>query len=166
MAIKHFEPNDANIVVSGDQARIVVGMPTRVISVDGLTDDDKMALYNFDGCTIQSDQYMGRFEVAFVNRLLQTIGSVQPHELHDDVTDHFGGANVASAAALEYLDYLEMARTPNEMIREQVIRILIDCYTDFEGWAVKQDDGSITLTKGGRAIAEAKFGTDQIKQID
>ena len=165
MAIKHFEPNSTIIVVSDDQARIVVGMPTRVISIDGLTEDDKMALHNFNGCTIRSEDYMPRFEAAFVNRLLESGDPVQMQELHDDVTAHFGGANEASAAALEYLDYLEMDRTPNEMIRDQVLRILIDCYTDFECWAVKQDDGSITLTKGGRAIREAKFGTEQIKQI-
>ena len=165
MTIRQVESNNAIIVVDGDQARIVVGMPTRVISVDGLTDDDVMALHNFDGCTIKSEEYMPRFEAAFVNRLLESGDPVQPHELHDDVTAHFGGANEASAAALEYLDYLEMPREPDQMIREQVINSLVDCYTDFEGWAVKLDDGSIALTKGGRAIREAKFGTEQIKSI-
>ena len=165
MHSKYVDHNDAIVVLNGNQARIVVGMPVRVISVDGLTDDDVMALNNFDGCTIKSEEYMPRFEAAFVNRLLESGDPVQPHELHDDVTAHFGGANEASTAALEYLDYLEVNRTPDELIRDQAIRSLIDCYTDFEGWAVKQDDGSITLTKGGMAIREAKFGTDPIKQI-
>ena len=165
MYSEYVNHNEAVVVADGDQARIVVGMPIRVISANDLTEVDMMAINNFDGVTIKSETYMPRFEAAFVNRLLKVTDPVQPHELHDDVTAHFGGANEASTAALEYLDRMEIARTPNQLIREQTIESLINCYTDFEGWAVKQDDGSIALTKGGRAIAEAKFGTDPIVEI-
>ena len=171
MTIRQIESNKTIIVVSGDQARIVVGLPTRVISVDGLTDVDIMALNNFDGCSIDSGDYMGLFEAAFLNRLLswatpdEYVLPVSKDQLREYVVAYFRTEDEARDQARMYLEQLDLQVDPNQSVIDNAVNRLIDCYTDFEGWAVKQDDGSITLTKGGRAIREAKWGSDQIVEI-
>ena len=166
MYSKYADRDEAIVVISGDQARIVVGMPVRVIAADGLNEDDLMAIHNMDGVTIKSEKYMPAFEAAFVLRLLSWSQPVTRDELHEYVARHFGGSTAAKTKALEYFDYLEQDRKPDQLILDQAIDGLINCYVHFERWADQQPDGTITLTKGGRMIREAKFGTEPIKQID
>ena len=163
---KPFDPNEAIVVISNNEARIIVGQPTRSIAADDLNEDDLMALTNFSGVNIDSSTYMPDFEVAFVNMLLRWAQPVYKDDIYEYVIHYFGGQNAAKTKALEYLDYLKKDQEPDQLILDQVIDSLIWCYTEFEGWATQGPDGTICLTKGGKAIREAKFGTTKIKTIE
>ena len=163
---KPFDPNEAIVVLSGDQARVVVGNPSRAISADGLTKCDVMAITNIDGVNKNSAAYMPPFEEAFVNMLLRWAQPVSKDDICEYVVHYFGGLNKAKTRALEYLDYLEQPREPDQLILDQTIDSLISCYVNFERWADQHADGTLTLTKGGRVIREMKFGTTRIRTVD
>ena len=163
---KPFDPNEAIVVISDDQARVVVGNPTRAISADGLTECDTMAISNIDGVNIDSNTYMPAFEAAFTNMLLRWAQPVSKDDIYEYVVHYFGGPNVAKTKALEYFDYLEQDSKPDQLILDQAIDGLINCYVHFERWADQQPDGTLALTKGGRVIREAKFGSTKIKLVE
>ena len=166
MANKTFDPKTTPIiVVHGNQGRVVIGQPARVISVNNLTRHEASDLSDLNGAWITTTVNPDRFDEHVLNRILRSpLGVVDMRSLRDWMVHKHTDEGGAHNAAIDYMEELDHSVDLDADFVDQAIDRSLAFW---ETCGLLSDHGPDTwaLTKIGRVLKEMDFGSTPVIEI-
>ena len=156
---------DPIIVIHGNQGRVVIGQPARIISINNLTRFEASDLNDLNGAWVTTTTNPDRFDEHVLNRILRSpLGVVDMRSLQDWMAHKYAGYGGAYNAAFEYMEDLDHSVDLDADIVDQGIDRSLAFW---ETCGLISDHGPDTwaLTKIGRALREMNYGSTPVIEI-